>query len=91
MFNPDYSVGVACNAAGVVVGLHLGDEIVEYSDAWLAAEILRLARLARMKSQVARRQALLDSGMLPHAVEAHELPNEAEYRRAEAAEFGDGL
>jgi hypothetical protein len=91
VFNPDYSVGVACDTAGIIVGLHLGDEIVEQSDAWLAAEILRLARLARMKSDVGRRQVLLDHGILPHAVEARGLPSEPDYRRAEAAEFGDQL
>ncbi|WP_280422363.1 hypothetical protein [Nocardia carnea] len=91
VFNPDYSVGVACDLAGVIVGIHLGDEVVEYSDSWLAAEILRLARLARMKADVGRRQALIDSGMLPHAVDARGLPTEADYRRAEMAEFGDML
>ncbi|MGW5385902.1 hypothetical protein [Nocardia sp. NPDC003963] len=91
VFNPDYSVGVACDRAGIIVGLHLGDEILEQSDAWLSAEILRLARLARMKSEVGRRRILLDNGMLPHAVEARGLPSEAAYRRAEAAEFGDQL
>ena len=91
VFNPDYSVGVACDSAGIIVGLHLGDEIVEQSDAWLAAEILRLARLARMKSEVGRRRALLDNGMLPHAVDDHGLPDEADYRRAEAAEYGNQL
>ncbi|MGW5754881.1 hypothetical protein [Nocardia rhamnosiphila] len=89
VFNPDYSVGVACDAAGVIVGLHLSDEIVEQSDAWLAAEIVRLARLARMKSEVGRRRVLLDNGMLPHAADARGLPSEADYRRAEAAEFSD--
>lgn len=89
VFNPDYTVGVACSLAGIIVGLHLSDEIVEESDEWLAAEILRLARLARMKSEVGRRQALLDNGMLPHAVEARGLPSEADYLRAEAAEFGE--
>jgi hypothetical protein len=91
VFNPDYSVGVACDSAGVIVGLHLGDEIVEQSDAWLAAEIVRLARLARMKSDVGRRQILQDNGMLPHAAEARGLPSETDYRRVEAAEFGDEL
>ncbi|MGW1739027.1 hypothetical protein ACWCPQ_09475 [Nocardia sp. NPDC001965] len=91
VFNPDYSVGVACDGAGIIVGLHLGDEIAEQSDAWLAAEIVRLARLARMKSDVGRRRVLLDDGMLPHAAEARGLPSETDYRRAEAAEFGEGL
>lgn len=91
VFNPDYSVGVACDIAGIIVGLHLGEEVAEQSDAWLATEILRLARLARMKSEVVRRQRLLDNGMLPHAVEARGLPTEADYRRAEAAEYGNQL
>ena len=91
VFNPDYSVGVACDMGGIIVGLHLGDEILEQSDAWLAAEIVRLARLARMKSAVGRRQILIDNGMLPHAAESRGLPSEADYRRAETVEFGDGL
>lgn len=89
VFNPDYSVGVACGIAGEIVGVHLGEEIWENTDAWLAAEIVRVARLAHMKSQVGRRLALLENGALPHVADARELPTEAEYRRMEKAEFGD--
>lgn len=89
VFNTDYSVGVACNTAGVIVGLHLGDEIVDNTDAWLAVEIVRVARLARMKSEVGRRDILLDRGVLPHVADTLGLPSEADYRRAEKAEFGD--
>ncbi|WP_416565457.1 hypothetical protein [Nocardia testacea] len=88
VFNPDYSVGVACDLAGEIVGVHLGDEIWESTDAWLAAEIVRVARLAHMKSQVGRRMALLDNGALPHVADARGLPTEAEYRRMEKMEFG---
>lgn len=91
VFNPDYSVGVACDLAGVIVGLHLGDEVWENTDVWLASEIVRVARLARMKSQVGRRMALLDNGALPHVADTYGLPTEAEYRLMEKAEFGEGV
>lgn len=87
-FNPDYSVGVACNILGVIVGVHLGDEVWENTDAWLAAEIVRVARLARVKSQVGRRSMLAARGALRHVLDEYGLPTEEEYRRMEKAEFG---
>ncbi|WP_280437423.1 hypothetical protein [Nocardia carnea] len=89
VFNPEYSVGVACGIAGDVVGIHLGPEILEADDAWLAAEILRVARLAHVKSQVGRRAMMLERGMLPHVADARGLPTEIEFRYLEAAEFGE--
>lgn len=90
VFNPDYSVGVACNLAGVIIGLHLGEEVWENTDSWLSAEVLRVARLARMKSQVGRRMTLLNEGALPHVADARGLPTEADYQRMVKAEFGAG-
>ncbi|WP_157106028.1 hypothetical protein [Nocardia sienata] len=91
VFNSDYSVGVACNTAGVIIGLHLGESIMDNTDAWLAAELVRVARLARMKSEVGRRTILLERGVLPHVADTLGLPNEVAYQHAEKAEFGDGF
>ncbi|MEU7632700.1 hypothetical protein AB0C34_22350 [Nocardia sp. NPDC049220] len=91
VFNPDYSVGVACDPSGMIVGLHLGDEVWENTDDWLAAEILRVARLARLKSQVGRRAELLYNGALPRLADSLGLPTEAEYTLAQKAEFGESF
>ncbi|WP_454198132.1 hypothetical protein [Nocardia sp. Marseille-Q1738] len=90
MFNPDYSVGVACEQGGRIVGLHLGDEIWENTDSWLAGEIQKVARLAYLKARVGRRAELLDRGVSPVVADALELPTEAEYRLQEKAAFGAG-
>ncbi|MET8878515.1 hypothetical protein [Nocardia sp. NPDC004604] len=88
VFNPDYSVGVGCDRAGMIVGLYLGDEVLEHADdGWLAAEVLRLARLAHMKSRVGRRAELLYHGALPHLADSLELPTEAAYNLMEKTEF----
>lgn len=88
VFNPDYSVGVACDRSGAIVGLHLGDEVWENTDSWLAAEILRVAKLAYLKSRAGRRAELLDNGGSPRLADAMGLPTEAAYTLAEKAEFG---
>ncbi|MFE9327720.1 hypothetical protein ACIHDR_40040 [Nocardia sp. NPDC052278] len=90
-FNPGYSVGVACNRSGTIVGLHLGDEVGEHTDDWLASEILRVARLAYLKSRVGRRAELLHNGGLPRLADSLGFPTEAEYNIIEKAEFGDGF
>ncbi|MGK8505634.1 hypothetical protein [Nocardia asiatica] len=90
VFNPDHSVGVACDRSGLIVGLHIGD-VWEQADSWLAVEILRVAKLARAKSQVGRRAELLHDGALPHVADSLRLPTEAEYRRMEKVEFGDAF
>ncbi|MFI9413306.1 hypothetical protein [Nocardia gamkensis] len=87
VFNPDYSVGVACDRGGMIVGLHLGDEVLEHPDGWLAEEIVRVARLAHQKSRVGRRAELLYKGGLPHFADSLELPTEAEYNLMEKTEF----
>ncbi|WP_062993849.1 hypothetical protein [Nocardia anaemiae] len=91
VFNPSYSVGVACNRSGTIIGLHLGDEVAEHTDDWLAREILRVARLAYLKSRVGRRAELLSNGGLPRLADSLGLPSEAEYNIIEKAEFGDGF
>lgn len=88
VFNPDHSVGVACDRDGEVVGLHLSDEARDNGDSWLAAEILRLARLAHLKSRVGLRAEMEYNGARPYTVDSFDLPTEAAYRAMEHAEFG---
>lgn len=90
VFNSDYSVGVACDRRGVIVGLHLGDEVWENTDSWLAAEILRISRLAHLKSQVGRRAEMLYNGVGPHVADAYDYPTEAQYAAIEKAELDRG-
>ncbi len=89
VFNPDYSVGVACDRHGMIIGIHLGDEVWENTDAWLSNEILRVAKLARMKSQVGRRAELVATNKGAHLASRLGLPRGADYKLAERAEFGD--
>ncbi|MGO4649276.1 hypothetical protein AB4305_30700 [Nocardia sp. 2YAB30] len=91
VFNLDYSVGVACDRSGRIVGLHLSDDVWEHAENWLAAEILRVARLAHVKSQVGRRAELLYNGAMPRLADSLGLPTEAEYNLMEKAEFGEGV
>ncbi|MEV6072957.1 hypothetical protein AB0L82_40975 [Nocardia sp. NPDC052001] len=88
VFNPDHTAGAACNRDGEIIGLHITDEARDNGDAWLAAEILRLARLAHLKSRVALRAEMEYNGTLSHTIDSFDLPTEASYRAAEAAEFG---
>ncbi|WP_067721538.1 hypothetical protein [Nocardia yamanashiensis] len=88
VFNPDDTVGVACNRDGEVVGLHLTDEARDNGDTWLAAEILRLARLGHMKSRVGLRAEMERNGTLPYTIDSFDLPTESAYRAMEIAEFG---
>ncbi|WP_280233641.1 hypothetical protein [Nocardia cyriacigeorgica] len=86
--NLDHSVGVACNRDGEIVGLHLTDEARENGDAWLSAEVLRVARLAHLKSRVGLRAEMEYNGASPYTVDAFDLPTEAAYRAQESAELG---
>ncbi|MFQ6396932.1 hypothetical protein ACLMAJ_26165 [Nocardia sp. KC 131] len=88
VFNPDYSVGVACDRSGLVVGLHLGHEVWDNSDEWLAREVVRTARLAYLKSRVGRRAELLHDGALPSLADSLGMPTAAQYDLLEKAEFG---
>ncbi|WP_067903783.1 hypothetical protein [Nocardia vaccinii] len=89
VFNPDHSVGVACDLTGAIVGLHLGDEIRDNSESWLSAEIVRVARLAYLKSLAGRRTEMARNGVLPHVLDALDMPTQAQYLAMENAEFGD--
>lgn len=88
MFNPDFSVGVACDRSGIVAGVHLGDEVWSNSDYWLSREILRVARLAYLKSQVGRRAELLEAGAAPYTADTLGLLTESEFQRKLRDEFG---
>ncbi|NEW40178.1 hypothetical protein GV794_28615 [Nocardia cyriacigeorgica] len=90
VFNPDFSVGVACDRSGMIVGIHLGDEVWGSSDHWAAAEIVRVARLAYLKSRVGRRVELLEAGVPPYTADALGLPTEAEFQQQLRDEFGPG-
>lgn len=88
VFNPDHTVGVACDRDGEIIGLHLTAEARDNGDDWLAAEILRLARLAHLKSRVGLRVEMEYNGTRSFTVDSFDLPTEAAYRAAEAAELG---
>ncbi|WP_280393739.1 hypothetical protein [Nocardia brasiliensis] len=89
VFNPDRSVGVACSRDGAVIGLHLTDEARDNGDTWLAAEIVKLARLAHMKSRVGLRAEMEHKGTKPYTVDFFDLPTQESYRAFEKAEYGD--
>jgi len=88
VFNPDHTVGVACDRDGEVVGLHLTDDARDNGDTWLAKEILRVARLAHAKSRLGLRTEMEFKGTRSYTVDSFDLPTEASYRAMEAAEFG---
>ncbi|GAA5104475.1 hypothetical protein [Nocardia iowensis] len=88
VFNPGHTVGVACDRDGQVVGLHITDDARDNGDSWLAKEIVRIARLAHMKSRVGLRTEMEYKGVLPYTVDSFDLPTEAAYIAAENAEFG---
>lgn len=88
VFNPDHTCGVACDRDGEIVGLHITDDARENGDAWLAAEILKLARLAHMKSRVGLRAEMEYKGTRPYTIDSFDLPTEASFRAMVNAEFG---
>lgn len=88
VFNPDHTAGVACDRDGEIIGLHITDEARENGDVWLAAEIVRLARLAHLKSRVGLRAEMERKGSRSYTVDAFDLPTEHSYRAIEQAEFG---
>jgi hypothetical protein len=88
VFNPDHTVGVACNRDGEVIGMHITDEARDNGDTWLSEEIVRLARLVHMKSRVGLRTEMERKGSRPYTVDAFDLPTENSYRATEQAEFG---
>ncbi|GAB2452477.1 hypothetical protein [Nocardia tengchongensis] len=89
VFNPDHTAGVACNRDGEIVGLHLTDDARDNGDIWLAAEIVRLARLAHQKSRLGLRSEMERNGTRSYTIDSFDLPTETSYRAMEAAEFGN--
>ncbi|AFU02725.1 hypothetical protein V7968_31770 [Nocardia vulneris] len=89
VFNPDRTVGVACGRDGAVIGLHISDEACDNGDTWLAAEIVKLARLAHVKSRVGLRAEMEHKGTKPYAIDFFELPTQDSYRALERAEYGE--
>jgi hypothetical protein len=87
VFNPDHSVGVACDRDGEIIGLHIGVGVRDNTDSWLAAEILLLTRLAYQKSLVCRREEMLARGTPPYIAEDFGLPTAAQYAAMERAAF----
>ena len=88
VFNPDQTIGVACDREGAVVGLHIDDDILENGDEWLAQEIMRVATLAREKSRVGLRAELERSGSDPFVLSSFGLPTDADYVAMENDAFG---
>ncbi|MFE3081482.1 hypothetical protein [Nocardia tengchongensis] len=91
VFNPDHTAGAASNRDGEVVGLFITDDARDNGDSWLADEIVRLARLAHLKSRVALRAEMVANGTHSHTIDSFDLPTEASYRAIEAAEFSSPL
>ncbi|MFC9897824.1 hypothetical protein ACFVMC_29395 [Nocardia sp. NPDC127579] len=89
VFDPEHTLGVACDRDGQVIGLHITDEARENGDAWLCTEIVRLARLAHLKSRVGLRAEMAHKGTRSFTIDSFDLPTEASYRATEAAEFTD--
>ncbi|WP_327148016.1 hypothetical protein [Nocardia sp. NBC_01329] len=88
VFNPEGSVGVACDRDGEIVGMHITDEAREGGDPWLAAEIVKLAKLAHMQSRVGLRKEMESKGTRPYTIDSFGLPTEAAYRALENETFG---
>ncbi|GAB2694011.1 hypothetical protein [Nocardia thraciensis] len=88
VFTLDHSLGVACDRDGEIVGLHITDEARDNGDQWLATEIVRLARLAHMKSRVGLRAEMEANGTRPYTIDSFDLPTESSYRATEIAELG---
>ncbi|WP_406271768.1 hypothetical protein OH799_31405 [Nocardia sp. NBC_00881] len=88
VFNPDHTAGVGCDRDGEIIGLHITDDARDNGDTWLAAEIVRLARLAHMKSRVGLRAEMEYKGTRSYTIDSFDLPTEASYRAMEESEFG---
>jgi hypothetical protein len=79
VFNPDQTVGVACDREGAVVGLHVDDDILDNGDEWVTGEIMRVAKLAYEKSRVGLRTELERNGTDPFVLRSFGLPTDADY------------
>ncbi|WP_280413982.1 hypothetical protein [Nocardia carnea] len=88
VFNPDHTVGVACGRDGEVVGMHITDDAKDNGDAWLSAEILKVAGLAHAKSRLGLRREMEANGARSYTVDSFGLPTEAAYQAMENEAFG---
>ncbi|MGI5220927.1 hypothetical protein [Nocardia sp. CA-290969] len=88
VFNPDHTVGVACDRDGEIVGLHITDDARENGDTWLSAEILKLAGLAHAKSRLGLRREMEANGARSYTIDSFGLPTEAAYQALENEAFG---
>jgi hypothetical protein len=87
VFNPDQSVGAACDRDGAVVGLHISDEARDEGDNWLSEQIVRAAGLAHMKSRLGLREEMEFNGTKPYVISSFGLPTAADYDLAERTAF----
>lgn len=87
VFNPDHTVGVGCDRDGEIIGLYITDDARDNGDEWLAAQIVKLARLAHAKSRVGLRAEMEYKGTRSYTIDSFDLPTEASYRAMEQAEF----
>lgn len=88
VYNTDQTVGVGCNRGGSVVAVHISDDILDHGDHWVGQEIMRVAKLAHMKSRVGLRKQMERSGTDAYTLSSFGLPSETDYLAAEIAEFG---
>ncbi|WP_062976891.1 hypothetical protein [Nocardia flavorosea] len=88
VFNPENTVGVACDRDGEVVGLHITDDARESGDSWLSSEIVKLAMLAHMQSRLGLRKEMEVKGTRSYTIDSFGLPTEAGYRAMEQEAFG---
>lgn len=88
VFNPDHTVGVACDRDGEIVGLHITEDAQENGDTWLSAEILKVAGLAHAKSRLGLRREMESNGARSYTIDSFGLPTEAAYQAMEDEAFG---
>lgn len=87
VYNPDQTVGVACDRDGAVVGLHISDDVLDHGDTWVAAEVMKVAKLAHQKSRVALREEMERNGTDAFTLTSFGLPTQADYLAMERDEF----
>jgi hypothetical protein len=88
VYNPEQTVGVVCDREGVVIGMHIDDEILYEGDDVVAATIRRVAALAHQKSRVGLRAEMERNGTDAVTLGSFGLPTQKDYLAMENAEFG---
>lgn len=87
VYNPDQTIGVVCDREGGVVGVFIDDFVLDNGDTWVAREVLRVAKLAHMKSRVGLRAEMERNGTDAFTLRSFGLPTDDDYRAVEQAEF----